>query len=53
MVYHEISFLSYFGDRNMHFFGKSDWPAENSRKACRQSPTHDYVLKTIATPAKV
>ena len=34
MGYHEISFLSYFGDRNVHFFyGKSDWPAGNSRKA--------------------
>ena len=33
MGLHEISFLSYFGERNMHFFGKSDWPAGNSKKA--------------------
>ena len=34
MGYHEISFLSDFGDRNMHFFfGKSDWPEGNSKKA--------------------
>ena len=31
MGYHEISFLSYLGDRNLHFLGKSDWPTGNSR----------------------
>ena len=45
MGYHEISFLSYFDDRSMHFFsasqiGRQEILAKLNWPACRQSPTH-------------
>ena len=46
MGYHKIRFLSNCGDRNMHFFGKWDWPAGNSNTYSsfgRQSPIHETV----------
>ena len=32
MGYDVMRFLSYFGDKTCIFFGKSDWPAGNSKK---------------------